>query len=59
MIEDLTDDGLFEALKSLPEDKLVQVIDCMPEGQREHLLLMAEELPFYEDRDQTLFVLKQ
>jgi len=43
LIEDLTDDGLFEALKSLPEDKLVQVIDCMPEGQREHLLLMAEE----------------
>ena len=34
---------LFEILKSLPEDKLLKVIDAMPEGQREHLLEIADE----------------
>ena len=34
---------LFELLKSLPEDKLLKVIDAMPEGQREHLLEIADE----------------
>ena len=42
-INTITDDDLFEILKSLPEDRLVQVIDQLPEGQRDHLMLMAEE----------------
>ena len=37
-----SDDELFELLKSLPEDKLLKVIDSLPAGQRDHLLLMAE-----------------
>jgi len=37
-----SDDELFELLKSFPEDKLLEVIDSLPAGQRDHLLLMAE-----------------
>jgi len=39
----ITNDDLFDILKSLPEDRLIKVIDQLPEGQRDHLLTMAEE----------------
>lgn len=41
-LSQLSAEDLFDLLKSLPEDKLVQVIDCLPEGQRAHLHLMAD-----------------
>lgn len=41
-MSDLTDEELFELLKSLPEDKLLQVVDQLPVGQRDHLLMMAD-----------------
>jgi predicted phage terminase large subunit-like protein len=41
-LNEITNEDLFELLKSLPEDKLLQVVDQLPAGQRDHLLLMAE-----------------
>ena len=42
-LAELSDEQLFNILKTLPEDKLIQVIDAMPDGQREHLLEIADE----------------
>jgi predicted phage terminase large subunit-like protein len=42
-LDSVSDDGLFEILRGLPPDKLMEVIDQLPVGQREHLSLMAEE----------------
>ena len=33
---------LFELLKALPAEELVKVIDTLPAGERDHLLVMAE-----------------
>ena len=42
-LSSLSDDQLFDILKTLPEDKLLKVIDAMPEGQREHLFEIADD----------------
>ena len=42
-LDSVSDEGLFEILRGLPPDKLMEVIDQLPAGQRDHLSLMAEE----------------
>jgi len=49
----LSDEHLFQILKGMPEDRLLRVIDAMPDGQRDHLLQIAEDYAASVKREQS------
>ena len=38
-----TEEEILKILANLPEDKFIKVVEMIPEGERESLILMSEE----------------